>query len=251
MPEQSIPGAPPAIAAAVERLTANLKQAAGSNLAAVILYGGLARGRYRPGKSDINLLVMLHNASASELAAVAPALQTAWREAAVEPMILTPAELPRAAHDFPTKFLDIKRHHMMLAGNDPFVDIEVPRDLIRFRTEQELRNLLLRMRHHFVSVLDDRAALTQVLARTARPFALVLAALLEVAGKKAPEEDHTADIFNAAASAFELPAVPLAQWAALRQSTRYAGDVAALFRDVLEAMSKAASVIERFKGESP
>src|ERR1700687_3745663 len=51
-------GAPPQTAAALARLRDDLQRAAGKNLAGIILYGGLARGRYHPGKSDINLVVL-------------------------------------------------------------------------------------------------------------------------------------------------------------------------------------------------
>ncbi len=63
-----LPGAPAAIARAIERLKDELARAAGENLAGLILYGGLARGRYRPGKSDVNVVVLLHDASPSALA---------------------------------------------------------------------------------------------------------------------------------------------------------------------------------------
>src|SRR5258708_26597152 len=115
-----LPGAPPAIAAALGQLKNELVRAAGKNLAGLILYGGLARGRFRPGKSDINVVVLLHDASAAGLAAIAPALRTARRAADVSPLILTPAEVQPAAVVFPTKFLDIKNYHVVLHGSDPF-----------------------------------------------------------------------------------------------------------------------------------
>src|SRR5580693_1149298 len=112
---QSIPGAPGEITAAIDKLTDALSRAAGPNLAGLILYGGLARGRFRPGNSDVNVVVLLHDASFSALIEIAPALQAARRSAGVEPMILTLREVSEAADVFPTKFLDIKRYHVVLA----------------------------------------------------------------------------------------------------------------------------------------
>ena len=51
--------APDEIRARISELCEELAQAAGANLRGLILYGGLARGRYRPGKSDINLVVLI------------------------------------------------------------------------------------------------------------------------------------------------------------------------------------------------
>jgi hypothetical protein len=189
MPDQ-LPGAPAAIAVALDRLKDELARVAGQNLAGLILYGGLARGRYRPGKSDVNVVVLLHDASAPMLAALAPALQAAARAAGVDPLLLTPAEVRRAADAFPTKFLDIKNHHIVLAGADPFTALEVTREQIRLRAAQDLHNLLLRLRHRFVAVGSDAGMLARALARAARPFALDLAALLQLAGKEVPAEDR-------------------------------------------------------------
>src|SRR5262245_60889076 len=91
---------PANVAAALKRMRDDLASAAGANLAGLILYGGLARGRYRAGKSDVNVIVLLHDVSAGALAAVAPALRAAWRAAAVEPMVLTPSEVPAVAVAF-------------------------------------------------------------------------------------------------------------------------------------------------------
>jgi hypothetical protein len=249
MPEQ-LPGAPAAIAAALDRLKDELARAAGPNLAGLILYGGLARGRYRPGKSDVNVIVLLHDASAAALSAVAPALQTAWRAAGVDPLLLTPAEVRRAADAFPTKFLDIKNHHLVLAGADPFTSLEITREQIRLRAAQELHNLLLRLRHRYVAVGGDAAMLARALARAARSFALQLEALLRLAGKEVPAEDRSAAVFEATAAAFGLAREPLARLAELRQNPRPAGDLTTLYRGVLEAVARAVDIADKMK-ESP
>jgi hypothetical protein len=249
MPEPLL-GAPAAIARAIERLKDELARAAGQNLAGLILYGGLARGRYRPGQSDVNVVVLLHDASASALAAVAPALQTAWRAAGVDPLLLTPAEVPHAADAFPTKFLDIKNHHIVLAGANPFARLEVTREQIRLRAAQGLRNLLLRLRYRYIAAGSDAAMLARALARSARPFALELKALLKLSGKEVPAEDRTAAVFDAAATVFGLEREPLARLAELRQNPRPTGDLAELFRGVLEAIARAADIADQMK-ESP
>jgi hypothetical protein len=51
-------GIPTDVARAINVLTKMLTGAAGTNLAGLIRYGGVARGRYRPGKSDVNVAVL-------------------------------------------------------------------------------------------------------------------------------------------------------------------------------------------------
>src|SRR5688572_1702723 len=97
------PNLPPEIALALDGLSAALRDAAGDNLLGLILYGGLARGRYHRGTSDINLVVVVRDASAQAIARIAEPLHAAWRARRVEPLIITPRELPRLAIAFPTK----------------------------------------------------------------------------------------------------------------------------------------------------
>jgi hypothetical protein len=244
-------GAPPTVAAMLRLFRDDLVRAAGSNLAGLILYGGLARKRFRPGKSDVNVVVLLHDISAPSLAGIAPVLRAAWRGAGVVPLLLTPGEVREAADAFATKFLDIQEHHLVLAGEDPFVGLEVSREQVRLRTEQELRNLLLRLRRRYVALRESPEELTAELAGMARPFALQLGSLLRLAGKPLPAEDHTADLFAAAAAAFELDGNALAQLVALRREGKPIRDAPALAGKVLAALARAADRAAQLKEAGP
>jgi hypothetical protein len=234
--------APPAIAATLERLKDELSRVSGSNLAGLVLYGGLARGRYRPGRSDVNVVVLLHEVSASALAAIAPPLRAARRAAGVEPMVLAPGEVPLAAAAFPTKFLDIQAYHIVLAGQSPFAKLEVPREAIRMRIAQQLRNLALRLRRRYLMVQSDAEAQAAALTNVARPLALEAAALLRLAGKLVPAEDRTAAIFDAAGAAFDLDREALGRLAALRQDQDAMEDVPSLFAKMLAIVARLADI---------
>jgi hypothetical protein len=247
---EQIPGVSESIVASLDRLKNQLTEAAGQNLAGLILYGGLARGRYRPGRSDVNVVVLLHDMSVLALAAIAPALREARRAAGVDPLLFTPSEVPQLAEAFPTKFLDIKKYHIVLAGPDPFSQLEITREQIRLRTAQGLRNLLLRLRHRFVALDGDVGMLSQTLERAARSFALELQTLLQLAGKEVPAEDRSALVFEAAVTAFGLERGPLARLAELRQDARTADDATTLYRGVLAAVARAVAVADGMR-ESP
>jgi hypothetical protein len=247
---EQLPGAPPAIAAALVNLKEELVRASGKNLAGLILYGGLARGRYRPAKSDVNVILLLHEVSAPALASLGPALRAARRAANVSTMILTPAEVRPTASVFPTKFLDIKDHHVVLHGDDPFAGLEVPREQIRLRVVQELRNLTLRLRRRFVAVLDDPSLQQTTLANLARPLAIELAVLLRLTGTTVPQDDRTAAIFQAAATAFDVDGEALSRLAALRQGESSHHDLQPLFARLLPTLDRLTDCAERLK-ETP
>lgn len=239
---------PASISAALKQLQMDLQAAAGQNLTGLILFGGLARGRYRPGKSDVNVVVVLREASPTVLVAIAPALKKAWRAAAVEPLVLTSDEAVRAAEVFPTKFLDIKSHHVVLFGENPFVGIEVSREHVRLRIEQELRNMLLRFRRRFLATIDDPTMLARALTDVVRPLALELAALLQLVGKPVPADDRSGPIFEAAAVEFGWNRELLAAMAALRHDSKTPDNIGQLSREALELLPRIVDLVDRMKG---
>jgi len=249
----SLPGAPKAVIAALESLTEALQKHGGSDFAGLVLYGGLARGRFREGRSDVNVVVLLHRAGADVLGRIGPALRSARRAAAVEAMLITPAEVPAAAFEFATTFLDIKRHHVMLAGEDPFAALEVPRVIVQLRVAQGLRDLLLRLRRHYSVAYDDALSLKETLLDCARPLAIELLALLHDGGHAVPDDDRTDEVFAAAAQAFDLDGRSLAALAALRAAgSKEDGtlDAAALYGRVLEQLAALADRADALAGAS-
>jgi predicted nucleotidyltransferase len=240
-------GLPPDVRGALERLREDISRAAGTNLAGLILYGGLARGRYRPDASDVNVVVLLGDAATESLAAIAPALRAAWRSHRVEPFILKLSEVESMADVFPTKLLDIQAHHVVLVGEDPFAGLEFKREHLRLRTEQELRNISLRMRRRFVSAFDDAATLATFLTNVAISLKVELGALLRLAGKDGPAENTSAAVLEAAAVAFDLDRDALSRVAAMRRGGGPADDLPGLYNRVLASITLAAEIADRME----
>src|SRR3954466_1831416 len=107
----------PEIEEALEALVVQLREAAGPNLLGVALYGGLAKGRYTPGVSDVNVLIVLAEAGLERLAAPAPAMPRGLREPRVVPFVVPPEALGAAARLFPGKILDMQASHRVLWGD--------------------------------------------------------------------------------------------------------------------------------------
>jgi hypothetical protein len=246
MPLQ-LPGVPSAVVQSLDHLKEELLRGAGKNLAGLILYGGLARGRYRAGKSDINVVILLHDASAPALAAIGPVLRTARRGVGIVPMILTPAEVPSTSVVFPTKFFDIQNHHVVLHGEDPFVGLSATREQIRLRILQQLHNLTLRARARYCAAFDDVNAIAEIMTNLARPLAVELTALLQLARKEVPQEDRTAAVFKAAAHAFGANAAALERLAGLRHGQQVGENLQALFAQVLDTLERFIAAAEKLK----
>ena len=83
----------------VERVVAPFLAAADAAFGAgysALLYGSSARGDYIPGRSNINLMLVLDDASPGRLRALASAF-AAWRKTAAEPPLLAELEAELAS----------------------------------------------------------------------------------------------------------------------------------------------------------
>jgi predicted nucleotidyltransferase len=187
------------------KLCGELIEKAAGGVTGLVIYGSLARGRYKARESDINLAVILRDGSPATLQAIAGPLREAYLGLRVEPFLLTADDVVHGADVFPTKFQDIALHHEVLYGESPFAGLKVSRAHLRLRIEQELRNMSLRLRRRYVALVDEPEALGTVVAELMPGFAIELTGLMALLGKPAPDSDEPSAIIAAAAAAFDWP----------------------------------------------
>jgi predicted nucleotidyltransferase len=122
----------------------------GPSLEAVILYGSAARGEYLPGRSNLNLLLLVAAHEVGRLQRYAKAHKRWSRERIVVPLLLTRTELEALPSLFPLECLDLVEHHLLLAGDDPFTALSPDLRRLPEQCEREVRANLLRTRQRFV-----------------------------------------------------------------------------------------------------
>jgi hypothetical protein len=132
-------------------LVSRMKEFAGENLESMILYGSAARGDFKEGHSDLNVLCVLRSLAARELARVTPVVHW-WCKDQNEPapLFFTAEELCHSADVFSIELLDMQRSRRVLYGSDVIDGIPVPMNIHRVQVEHDLRTLLLKLRQHFV-----------------------------------------------------------------------------------------------------
>lgn len=176
------------VESALERLVRQLREAAGTNLLGVALYGGLVKGRFTPGVSDVNVLIVLADAGFPSLSPLTPILAAALRDSQVVPFVVTPDDLHTSALLFPVKVLDIQLSHRVLWGDVHLAGIEVQPEALRLRALQELKNMELRMRLRVVEQGADPDALWRGLTRALPKLAVTLEILLHARGLEVPAD---------------------------------------------------------------
>jgi predicted nucleotidyltransferase len=153
-----------------------------------VLYGSAARGDFVPGRSDINLMLVIDQLSASVLRSLSRAF-TGWRKAVAEaPLLLSRPEWNRANDAFPIEITDMRLSYQVLRGADPLAGVKVDRGDLRKALEREFRGKLLRLRQGYSTYAPEPAALGSLGLQSAATILVLLRGVLTVAEKPVPAD---------------------------------------------------------------
>ena len=104
-----------------------------------LLYGSAARGDYIPGRSNINLMLVIDQITPKVLRSLGRGF-TGWRKAGREPpLVLSRTEWDRASDAFPIEITDMRTAYKVLRGADPLQGARVDPADLRKALERELR----------------------------------------------------------------------------------------------------------------
>jgi hypothetical protein len=222
----------------LDRLVQRLREAGGGNVLGIALYGGLAKGRYMPGLSDVNIIVVLADARLPALIPLAPALTAALRQSQVVAFVVTPADLREAARLFPVKILDIQRNHRLLHGDLHLAGLHIDPESLRLSALQELKNGELRLRRRVLERGAEAEALWEGLVLGLSRFGVTLETVLRARGIAVPGERP--EVLRAAGHAIGVEPERMARLAALRLTGERPSDdaVRELLGDFLELLAE-------------
>ncbi len=224
-----VEGLPSAIRERLAEFANNLQTTLGDDLVGILVHGSVVRGEYRPGESDVDVIVVLGRAEFDQLEAIGNAMQVARYSARIEAMLLLESEIAGASDVFPLLYDEIKRCHVLLIGRDPFSAIEVHDTHRRLRIEQELREAQIRLRRAVTDAFGAREAIAGAVVRKIKQVRAPLHALLALKGIAC-----AADLPSVIAKVGETYGVDLAPLDAAREApeSAHAALVALLTRTI-------------------
>lgn len=190
----------------ISEFVRRLREAAGSNVECVILYGSAVTGEYDPEFSDINMLCILRDASFPALEALAPAVKWWNKQRHPAPLILARHELQRSAEVFAIEFTDIKAQHRVLYGDNPIASLEVSVQMRQAQLEYEMKEKLILLRQELLFVAGDRKRTWDLLRGSLPAFATLCRHALIVKGGKVPSTKRES-IQVLASAAFDASAL--------------------------------------------
>lgn len=236
---------PTSVREGLQRFCNQLQEALGEQLVSIILYGGLAKAEYAPASSNVNVMVVLKQATVEVLdKAVAP-VQQGMRDFSLAVMVLSENDLHHSTDAFPIKFMDMQRHHRLLWGKKVLAEIVIAKDHLRLRCEQEIKNLLLRLRQFYLQRIHHTELIESTLTRAISSFLTSLSPLLILKAGHAPITKSA--IAEAAGREFGFNTKSLTDVLALK-SGNYKPEVAELkrlYNAFMTTVEKAAELVDQ------
>jgi hypothetical protein len=232
------------------RMVQRLHEAAADNLLGVAMYGAPAKNRQAAGTgaAEVNILVVVANATLQALLPLAPVLTSAQRQSQVSSFVATPAELRVDAHLFPARLLEIRLTHRLLYGDVHLDRLEIAPRGLRFAALQELKNLEIRLRHRILDRGTDPDLLWAGIVQSLPRLVAILETVLHARGGERPATRP--DVLRLAAETLGIEPARLEPINALRLLTsRPTDDVVreelsgylALLADLVRALGRIAA----------
>jgi predicted nucleotidyltransferase len=198
-----------------EEFAERLRGAFGDALVSVVLYGSAARGDFREGVSNLNLLVLVRSADAATLR-LGSALAREWVKAGnPPPLILDEAEWRGSADVFPIEYSDMLDAHVVVQGSDPFEGLSIEWSDLRLQCEHELKTKQIQLREHYLLAADSPPELGQLLRQSFPTFLTLFRTALRLASEEVPRPPEA--VLSAAARRVGFDAAPFLEVLKARQ----------------------------------
>jgi hypothetical protein len=158
----------------------------GNDLECVLMYGSAVTHEYQPGKSDINMAVILENNGIPQIARCKD-VQHKWRRFGVAtPFFMTKSYIASSLDTYPIEFLDMQSNYRILHGEDILANIEISREHLRLQCERELKGAALHIRKAFIGGAGSVRVMNGILRESLKALFPIFKALLVLDGQTIP-----------------------------------------------------------------
>lgn len=219
-------------------ITAAYRSAFGDDLVSIILYGSAAGSDYRPGKSDINFLIVLSERAVGTLDAAIPVVSR-WRKRRVAvPLFMTTRYISSSLDSYPLEFLSMMRHYTVVYGVDVLAGLIVEPRNLRLQCEREIKGKLLLLRVGYLDAEGKPKRVQELMGASITAFISIMSGLLHLKGLDIPPARR--DLIGLAANHFALdPQAFLACLDMREGKKKFSGDeVKDLFKSYLAEIEK-------------
>lgn len=220
----------------------------GEDLISIILYGSGAGQNYRPGKSDINFMIVLSEEGIEYLDKAFKAVETWQKRKVAIPLFITELYVESSLDVFPIEYLNFQRNHLLVYGKDILEELSFDRALVRLQCEREIKGKLLLLREAFMETGGKGKALRGAIAQSIGAFIAIFEALLYLKEQEIPKERR--EVVNLTCNAFGLDAGVFQKLLDVKEEVIKGEDpqLKSLFQDYLREVRKLSKIVDTLGG---
>ena len=170
----------------LESFVEELKNILGNNLKSIVLYGSQASGEAVKKHSDYNLLLTLEKFGFTELKLLQKPVKNWIKNNNPVPVIFSCGQFQESFDIFPIEFLDMKEHHKILYGENPFVNMEISSSNLRHECEHELKSKYLKLCQEFMKTKGKQSEIKGLLINSISTFLVLFRNVLRLNGQVPP-----------------------------------------------------------------
>jgi len=176
----------------------------GEDLISIILYGSAAGPDFRPGKSDINLMIVLSEDAIDQLDRAFDVVAK-WRKKGVAvPLFLTEGYVATSLDVYPIEYLNFQRNYQLVFGKDILKDLTFENRFLRLQCEREAKGKLLLLREAFLETAGKAEPLKALVEQALPAIMALFEALLYLKGVPLPDKKR--EIIEAASASLGIDA---------------------------------------------
>lgn len=229
-------------------IISDYKELYGDDLVSIILYGSATGQDYRPGKSDINFMIVLSETGIERLDQAFSIVKKWQKKNVAIPLFLTESYVKTSMDVFPIEYLNFQRNYALVFGKDILKDLSFDPKFIRLQCEREIKGKLLILREGFLETSGKRKALKELISQSIPAFIAIFEALLSLKEKDVPKEKR--ETIRTTCKAFELDASVYERLLDVKEDKVKLGDIEIikLFKDYLRESRKLSKLVDELGG---
>lgn len=177
------------VSEAVERLEQDLRGIFGHRLQSLVTYAGT--GSARAG-APISSLAVVDSLTPDDLRACATRTPEWHLQNLGTPLLLPADELARSLDAFPLEFSAILDRYRLIAGRDPFADLQIDPMHLRMACEVQARSHLLHLREDYLETEGRGSEVAALLAESAPALASLVTSVARLEGASGAGPDEAA-----------------------------------------------------------
>ncbi len=191
-----------------------------TQLESIAITGSCLTQDYIPGTSDINSVFVLKEITLPVLDMIASMGKRYNKKRIQAPLIMTREYIHRSLDVFPIEFLDIKRIHSTIYGDEMFSLLEVDKSMLRLQCERDLKAKLINLRQGYISCAGRKRDLVMLLGDAFPGFFPLFRAMLYIVQINKTPSIRRADVLSEMESTFDMPLDVLREIETVRRKKR-------------------------------